>query len=658
MADYNIKDIYEGSQSAFDYSKGDSNANRIFSNDDNAFTGYVIPAGELGVSMNPTTANQIGELNKTINQGVIPIEVGVVDPKVFDVIPKQHFKEMGRMAELTGTKISVHAPVIGIEPSGLDPQGRQQWTEQSRQAIEEQLKSVVDKTMTIDNVGGTPITVHASNIPLAEWEKRDGEIIKTKDMVVNQETGQMSIAELSDMYRPGMLDTKEEDFTKITEQLTDTMTPKGAINSMNNSQWRKSILEATMGLEKADEILRETYKVGKPIVDAILHDQMKMSELTQPQRDVYLRVMAAEEQMTDSKLKIDSLFDKSFKYGDEKQQKVLAQAAQTFSNNMPKRFDKIEDKIDWLKKTNKEELKNDMQKHDLTNQTQSMRQLIHKLEDQTPEQFVSATEFATKKSAETFANVALHSYDEAIKKSKKIKKDIDPAVISIENMFQGLGFARGEDMKNLIVNSRDNFVKKFVKDGKGSETKAKAMAEKIIGMTFDVGHLNVFKKSGYTDADLVKEAEEVAQYVKHIHITDNFGYDDSHLPPGMGNVPMEDLLQALEAGDPKARKIVEAGNFNQQFQMPSFAYNLEGMGSPMFKGGGPQSYWGQSYFDTGGGGISSASLQRGYFGGYGGMLPQLNYETFGAGFAQLPSELGGQRMGGGQGSRMSGKPME
>ena len=39
------------------------------------------------------------------------------------------------------------------------------------------------------------------------------------------------------------------------------------------------------------------------------------------------------------------------------------------------------------------------------------------------------------------------------------------------------------------------------------------------------------------------------------------------------------------------------------------------------------------------------------------MLPQTNYDLFGAGFSQLPAELGGQRPGG-RGGRMSGNPME
>ena len=35
----------------------------------------------------------------------------------------------------------------------------------------------------------------------------------------------------------------------------------------------------------------------------------------------------------------------------------------------------------------------------------------------------------------------------------------------------------------------------------------------------------------------------------------------------------------------------------------------------------------------------------------------MNYETFGAGFSNLPSELGGQKHGG-SGGRMSNAPME
>ena len=49
--------------------------------------------------------------------------------------------------------------------------------------------------------------------------------------------------------------------------------------------------------------------------------------------------------------------------------------------------------------------------------------------------------------------------------------------------------------------------------------------------------------------------------------------------------------------------------------------------------------------------------RKGYSSGFGMMLPDTHYQTFGAGFAQLPMELGGQRAGA-QGSRFSGRGME
>jgi len=139
--------------------------------------------------------------------------------------------------------------------------------------------------------------------------------------------------------------------------------------------------------------------------------------------------------------------------------------------------------------------------------------------------------------------------------------------------------------------------------------------------------------------------QEIAKHVKHVHLTDNFGYSDSHLPPGMGNVPFKDILEKLEKAGYKGRKIVEAGGFVQHFGISPHPFTLEAMGSPIYSMY-MAPYWNQAI-----------ALQQGYLGGYGQMLPQKNYETFGAGFAQLPIELGGQTPGA-QGSRMSGKPME
>ena len=76
-----------------------------------------------------------------------------------------------------------------------------------------------------------------------------------------------------------------------------------------------------------------------------------------------------------------------------------------------------------------------------------------------------------------------------------------------------------------------------------------------------------------------------------------------------------------------------------------FKETLEAFGSPVYSME-MAPYWNQNQ-----------GLQQGYYSGYGQMLPQNNYETFGAGFSRLPGELGGQ-IRSAEGSRMSGRPME
>jgi hypothetical protein len=157
--------------------------------------------------------------------------------------------------------------------------------------------------------------------------------------------------------------------------------------------------------------------------------------------------------------------------------------------------------------------------------------------------------------------------------------------------------------------------------------------------------LNIARKDKFKEEDLRKEVEAIAKHVKHVHITDNFGYSDSHLPPGMGNVPIKEIMQELEKQGFSGRKILEVGGWFEHFKTSPYSISLEAMGSPIYAMD-MAPYWNQTL-----------GLQQGYGGGFGMMLPSTNYQTFGAGFSQLPAELGGQ-VGTGQGNRMSNKPME
>jgi len=139
--------------------------------------------------------------------------------------------------------------------------------------------------------------------------------------------------------------------------------------------------------------------------------------------------------------------------------------------------------------------------------------------------------------------------------------------------------------------------------------------------------------------------EEVAHLIKHVHLSDNFGFEHTELPMGMGNVPFKEIMEKLGKKGYDAVKVIEAAGWWQHFKTPPFQETIQAIGSPIY-GMKMAPYWSQTN-----------ELQESYFGGYGNMLPQINYETFGAGFSRLPQELGGASPGA-QGSRMSNNPMQ
>ena len=141
---------------------------------------------------------------------------------------------------------------------------------------------------------------------------------------------------------------------------------------------------------------------------------------------------------------------------------------------------------------------------------------------------------------------------------------------------------------------------------------------------------------------MVKQAETIAPYVKHVHLNDNFGYTHTDLPPGMGDLPIKEIMEKFKEKDFKGKHIFEGGNFFQHFKTAPHAMVLEAMGSPLYSMQAQPS-WTNVYGTMGT-----------YSGGYGPFLPTQHFSTYGAGFSGLPQELGGQ-VSGAQ-SRFAGTP--
>ena len=50
-----------------------------------------------------------------------------------------------------------------------------------------------------------------------------------------------------------------------------------------------------------------------------------------------------------------------------------------------------------------------------------------------------------------------------------------------------------------------------------------------------------------------------AKIIGHVHIDDNYGYQDDHLAPGEGNAPIKDMIMLLKQKGYKGEMIVEPG---------------------------------------------------------------------------------------------------
>lgn len=605
------------------------------------YIGGNFPSGNFSMTTDNRTANVLQEVSTKLNMGVKNVEISyAISPEVFESIPKGQLREVNRLAKLTGTEMTLHAPVV--EPSGI---GKQGFDEAQRKSIERQMSLAIERAHELNPDGSAPVVFHASGaIPGTTWkpDKGKGKIHETL-IAIDQETGQMaplieetmyypiSKEEIKEEYRDKLRALKDrgakeaqiskwrEERVPFTEKIDlekgKVYSPTRRIEIMNDSKWDNEVSQVFFNQERANEILtRNAQKIQHilPEVQELISQGKDPEEYLQgEQKNVWRKYQTAENYLGDVHKQLNNTFHKAYKYGSE------------------------ENKIK-LKKLSEElgkELKKDPS---ILNQASAMEKFTIELNNLAPNLYVPIEQFAKEKSADTFSNVALKAWKEY--------KDKAP-IISIENPPVGGAFASGEDLKELVEETRKKFVSKAVQEGVLSKWEAEKQAEKLIGVTWDIGHINMLRKQGFGKEEIIKQSGKVKPLVKHVHFSDNFGIEHTELPMGMGNVPTKEIMEKLGEEGFKAKKVIEAFHWWQHFKTPPFQSVMENVGSPMYSEGvGP--YWNRD-----------SNLQEGYFGGYGLMLPDTHFQTWGSGFSQLPMELGGQ-MPGGQGNRMSGRPME
>ncbi len=621
---------------------------------------YYFTAGKVGATASPQTPNQIGELTSRLNQGLKSVEIGTMNQRLMDQIPKEHFKEIKRLGELTGSEATLHAPIQDLDLAGFTQQGQDEF---ERQENIEKLKSVIDRAHLMDSSGNIPITVHAGSFPAQKWKKtgifEGGEVEegqkhledqRSEMAIINQDSGQMQIVKY-----------KEKEYIDGRKV---AWTPKYSMDNMNRTSWDEEQLRLMQWKKELSEV-QDRFKTkqsrmmeledsnDKKLLNS--KEKAELGELRQEaknvsgyEREIHQNVRSLTEDMYN---RFKKYKPESDTIEEKRMEKDFSKQMETVGDEQ-KKIDELRKKVEVLDK--KYDGANESQKSKLEEESNDLRRELYKCSrDQTelvvrnfqnmpaPNTWVSADDFAQEKVSDSVTEAAMHGFKEYGE---------DAPIISMENVYPEFTLSRADSLKDTIDKSREKFAEELVKKEKLSKKKAEEVAEKLIGVTWDVGHIYMLRKHGYTDEDIKKEVRKIAKHVKHIHLTDNFGFEDSHLPPGEGGVNIKEQLEEIEKSlgkeeFEKRKAIVEAGEFVANFKEAPHLYALSDLNSPLYaENNGP--YWKDIWESSGN-----------YMGGFGEMMPQKYFDLYGApGFAQLPTALGGSAGGSSDRGRLASTP--
>ncbi|RJQ15810.1 sugar phosphate isomerase/epimerase [Candidatus Woesearchaeota archaeon] len=178
---------------------------------------------------------------------------------------------------------------------------------------------------------------------------------------------------------------------------------------------------------------------------------------------------------------------------------------------------------------------------------------------------------------ETIARAAMT----AMKYTEKNKDKLDEAIyVAPENFMPQQFGSHPDEIREIIKGSRQEMVKRLMHEGM-DKTSAEEKAKTHIKATIDIGHFNLWRshfepKDGESIEDrdkrfntwVIEQTSKLAKegIIGHVHLTDNFGYDDEHITPGQGNAPIKEFIAEMEKAGLNDF-IIEPGSFNGDTSM-------------------------------------------------------------------------------------------
>ncbi len=550
--------------------------------DPGQYSGDKFTAGKLSIST-PPFKNQLDSIRARIMQGATNVELGFtgtgkggaqnLTPGTLGIAERQAIKEIAKINDV-GIN-SVHA---AMSVQGLAGYSQNQFSEGKRLQDMEEVKRTID--FASDVTDGGAIVVHTGEFPYSikrehgqkPFKTKDGKQIKIEEhgaleeswpiLFVDQYDGNVSAA-----IRPNFQSFIYEDDER---------------KSIDMSYFEK---EAEKNLKEKNHSDIELYKryTGRNPTDEEYAKTFGNKYWLANRHKIDTSAYEEQARYESHKLRVNEL-DKDIK---EKIKDVIAR--EKIHDMIPKdKFIphdvsnvKIEEEKNKIQKLN-EHL--EIEKLHLKNYDLSIAEKRKKMFD-----LVQIEEYGKKKTSESIADLAMHA--KKMTESKKLK---NPLFVAPENLWDGNYGAHPEDLRNIITDARKQFVKTAVSDKKLSKTEAEKAAKDHIKATFDIGHANIWRKYFGGSENEFKQwlGNEVNKLTKegiigHVHVSDNFGYNDEHLPPGYGNAPIKEFMTHLEKGKYEGEIIIEPGHHD----IAAYTQGMAHLGTPIYRLHNQTSSW-------------------------------------------------------------------
>lgn len=559
---------------------------------------------DIGISTPPFN-DQVSALQARIFQGASTVELGFSGAgkgsmQGHNTTPEMYGKEereaIRDLAKINKVNLSTHASFAAGHMSGYNPQ-QGQFSDAMREGTLREIERAID--FAADTAQGGAVVVHTGEFPRplseSEWNTRKGDEFENKFKMypregeeaiiqfVDRETGHVErIGKNTQFYMPVWeIDPKTgkyrfDEETKLPVPEFDKDTKKFKMEKMD---WGKLIelgnwyknehpelgitdpaqaflkLNSELKLQGQNPVLKqyeEEYneiREQKPLFEKAIHDINSRSNLSA--KDILNSQIIPDNvkqaiNNSQEKRQLDAL--ENLKNVPEEQREELEKAKEEANRKI------VERTKDMLNQTNDTMAKRIKLYGDSVvafhQQIENERKAIERLEP--------IEKYALNRTADTIARAAefAHQKSIALKEHGMLNS---PIYVAPENIFPEEYGAHPEELREIIKAARDKYVEE--NSGKYGEAGARKLAEEHIKATMDVGHIYTWRKyfddskyKSFQEADnafkewMFREIDKLNKdkMIGHIHVSDNFGYEDEHVTPGQGRVPIREFIDRMK----------------------------------------------------------------------------------------------------------------